>query len=173
MASCSIALEARLNRGRVFRGRLATLEHHRVLACCPSSRLAPTSPRNAMNPAVAAAAWITGALIETSKIRDPSAHRQSSPVSGQGSPGSLYFQRQAHRPENLNFIVIDLLVRHAEQEQQLFLCEEAGYRVLARRHAFDKPFTHWHGQRGRLDHAFITGVGLKLEPAVLPPRRRH
>ena len=127
-----------------------------------------------MKPAVAAAAWTTGTLIDTSKIWASSSRRQSSPVSDQGRPGSIVLPSPgADGAHHDDLGVIDLLVRHAEQEQELFLGEETGDRVIAGGHALDQPLGHGHRQRRRLDDPFVARVGLDLEAAVLAPERRH
>ena len=68
---------------------------------------------------------------------------------GQGSPGWSTFHRQARiGPITTTFGVIELLARQAEQEQELFLGEQIGDRVLAGGHALDQALGDGHGQRG-------------------------
>ena len=72
------------------------------MARWPQSHSAPTSARNAMKPAVAAAARATGVLIDTSNNCDPSSRFHDPPVIGQGRSGSLYFHVQVGVPGILN-----------------------------------------------------------------------
>ena len=146
----------------------------RVLACWPSSRSAPTSARKAMKPAEAAAAWATGVLIETSKIRSPSSRCQSSPRDRPGQPRMHDLPPPGpHRPHHDRLRVVDLLARQAEQEEHLLLGEEVGDRIAAGDHALDQPLGHGHRQRCRLHHALLACVGLDLEAAVFPPQGRN